>query len=216
MKAGNFREDLYYRLAGFTVTVPPLRERKEDIPLLALHFLKMFAAEMSREKATLSPEAMKALETYHFPGNVRELKNIIESALIRSGNSEIRPEHLYFVQPTVVSTDPIVMPNSVLEPPRLVQSQENEAMRKNFVGFQTANDNVREFIDECCEIVPYTEIHKPELFAIYQSFCERNKYQPASRNEFYRRILKLCPQVEDTLITKGRVKGFKGLRLKNR
>lgn len=196
IKAGNFREDLYYRLAGFTVTVPPLRERKEDIPLLALHFLKMFAAEMSRERATLSPEAMKALEAYHFPGNVRELKNIIESALIRSGNSEIRPEHLHFVQPTVV--------------------QENEAMRKNFVGFQTANDNVREFIDECCEIVLYTEIHKPELFAIYQSFCRRNKYHPASRNEFYRRILELYPQVEDTLITKERVKGFKGLRLKNR
>ena len=93
---GTFREDLYFRLARFTVEVPPLRERREDIPLLIEHFLRMFSTEMGIEKATLSPEALSDLTEYHFPGNIRELKNIIEHALIKSGGSTILPEHLYF------------------------------------------------------------------------------------------------------------------------
>ncbi|MBC8229675.1 sigma-54-dependent Fis family transcriptional regulator [bacterium] len=94
---GGFREDLYFRLAQFYVNVPPLRERKEDISLLVEHFLKMFAAEMGIQEPDITPEAMSALETYHFPGNVRELKNIIERALIKSGGSQIQPEHLHFI-----------------------------------------------------------------------------------------------------------------------
>jgi len=97
---GTFREDLYHRLAGFTVTVPPLRERKEDIPLLAEHFLNLFANEMGIQKPNLSQVALSALESYSFPGNVRELKNIIERALLESDGKEIQPEHLHFV-PTV-------------------------------------------------------------------------------------------------------------------
>jgi transcriptional regulator with GAF, ATPase, and Fis domain len=79
-----FREDLYFRLARSMVHVPPLRERIEDVPLLAEHFISIFATEMGLEQPALSAEAMKALMNYHFPGNVRELKNIIEHALIRS------------------------------------------------------------------------------------------------------------------------------------
>ena len=94
---GSFREALYFRLTRYTVTVPPLRERREDIPLLAEPFLKMFAVEMGIEQPVLSSEALSALETYHFPGNVRELKNIIEHALIKSGGSVIKPEHLHFI-----------------------------------------------------------------------------------------------------------------------
>ena len=93
---GEFREDLYFRLAAFTVAVPPLRERPSDIPLLVNHFLKMFATEMAIETPTLSDEALSALKAHAFPGNVRELKNIIERALIESGGGEIRPEHLHF------------------------------------------------------------------------------------------------------------------------
>ncbi len=91
---GSFREDLYFRLTGYTVTVPPLRERREDIPLLVEHFLKIFASEMGMEKPVLSPETLSALEVYHFPGNVRELKNIIENALIKNGGTVIKPESL--------------------------------------------------------------------------------------------------------------------------
>ena len=95
---GRFREDLYFRLTGFTVTVPPLRERVRDIPLLAEHFLTLFATEMGREPTVLSPEALERMESYGFPGNVRELKNVIEHALIKSDDAVIRPEHLPFIR----------------------------------------------------------------------------------------------------------------------
>ena len=95
MASGAFRADLYYRLARFTVSTPPLRERKEDLPLLAAHFLELFAREMNRQPPRLTALALAALERYHFPGNVRELKNVIERALIQSGGAEIAPEHLH-------------------------------------------------------------------------------------------------------------------------
>ena len=96
--AGRFREDLYYRLARFTVEVPPLRERREDIPLLANHFLRLFAAEMAVPHAAISPAALESLQAYDFPGNVRELKNIVERALIESGGETIGEEHLHLLR----------------------------------------------------------------------------------------------------------------------
>ena len=95
--AGVFRQDLYFRLARFTVEVPPLRRRREDIPLLAQHFLHLFAGEMGREAPTLHAETLEYLSSYDFPGNVRELKNIIERALLESEGGEIQFHHLHFV-----------------------------------------------------------------------------------------------------------------------
>ncbi|HAB18286.1 MAG TPA: sigma-54 dependent transcriptional regulator [Verrucomicrobiota bacterium] len=92
--AGTFRQDLFFRLARYRVNTPTLRERPEDIPVLALHFLRLFAAEMGLRPPPLTPPAQDALQHYDFPGNVRELKNIIERALIESGGDAIRPEHL--------------------------------------------------------------------------------------------------------------------------
>lgn len=97
IQAGEFREDLYFRLARFIISVPPLRARREDISVLTNHFLKMLSQEMGRENAVLSSEALEALMDYHFPGNVRELKNIIEHALILSRGGAIGPEHLYLL-----------------------------------------------------------------------------------------------------------------------
>ena len=94
---GVFRQDLYFRLAHFTVAVPPLRERQTDIPMLARHFLNLFAADMGREPPPLSKEVLAQLQKYSYPGNVRELKNIIERALIESSGGEIRPHHLHFL-----------------------------------------------------------------------------------------------------------------------
>ena len=88
--AGTFRQDLYFRLARYAVETPPLREHPEDIPLLAAHFLALFAAEMGIAPPAWTPQALAALEGYFFPGNVRELKNIIERALIESGGKSHR------------------------------------------------------------------------------------------------------------------------------
>jgi DNA-binding NtrC family response regulator len=95
--AGTFRQDLYFRLARYVLTTPPLRQRSEDVPLLASHFLQHFAVEMGFKPPPLSREAITALRQYHFPGNVRELRNIIERALIQSGGQPIQPEHLHLL-----------------------------------------------------------------------------------------------------------------------
>lgn len=95
--AGKFRHDLYFRLARFVTTVPPLRERREDIPLLAGHFLQTLAAEMGMTPPQLSASALTSLGQYDYPGNVRELRNLVERALIESGGGEIQPVHLHFV-----------------------------------------------------------------------------------------------------------------------
>ena len=80
--AGRFREDLYYRMTRFSILVPPLRERLEDIPSLAAHFLAQFASEMGRTTPKLAPEASDKLLEHDYPGNIRELKNVIERASI--------------------------------------------------------------------------------------------------------------------------------------
>ncbi len=105
LQAKSFRQDLYYRLARFTVTSPPLRERTEDIPILARHFLKLFAEEMGREVPDLSLDAVEILQRYRFPGNVRELKNLMERALIESGGVEVLPHHLHFLRVPRATTD---------------------------------------------------------------------------------------------------------------
>ncbi|MDR0585344.1 MAG: sigma-54 dependent transcriptional regulator [Treponema sp.] len=87
IKEGRFREDLYYRLNVFRVSLPPLRDRREDIPLLAEHFI---ARHKGRARPALSEEALEKLKRYSFPGNVRELENILERALIYCGDSLIR------------------------------------------------------------------------------------------------------------------------------
>jgi DNA-binding NtrC family response regulator len=102
---GDFRNDLYYRIAGYIVHVPPLRERKEDISLLVKHLLSLFAVEMGRPKAKLTHQALATLKNYHFPGNIRELKNLIEHALISSGGALIQPQHFHFAaQPPLETT----------------------------------------------------------------------------------------------------------------
>jgi transcriptional regulator with GAF, ATPase, and Fis domain len=99
-----FRQDLYFRLARFTVTAPPLRQRRQDIPLLACHFLRLFAGEMGHEVPLLNAAVLEDLQDYDFPGNVRELKNIIERTLIESAGAEIQPHHLHFLP----QADPLV------------------------------------------------------------------------------------------------------------
>jgi len=87
--AGEFREDLFYRLSVIPIHVPSLRERRDDIPLLARHFLEQFRKSMEKPIQGISPEAMSLLESYDWPGNVRELENTIESAVALESGAEI-------------------------------------------------------------------------------------------------------------------------------
>lgn len=91
---GTFREELYYRLAVVTLHIPPLRERREDIPLLAVHFLKHYCALNDREIKTFTPEAMRLLLEYPWPGNVRELENVVERAVLLTSGREINAHAL--------------------------------------------------------------------------------------------------------------------------
>lgn len=96
VKAGNFREDLYYRLLGIPVELPPLRDRGNDILLIATHFLKTFAKENKMGSVRLSKEAQSKLAKYPFPGNVRELKSIIELAAVMCDDNHIEAEDITF------------------------------------------------------------------------------------------------------------------------
>ncbi len=89
MKKGTFREDLYYRLNVIPIFVPPLRERKDDIPILAPHFLKKFSYERGKEITSFSPDVMDLLLAHSWPGNVRELENVIEHAIIIAKQDKI-------------------------------------------------------------------------------------------------------------------------------
>jgi formate hydrogenlyase transcriptional activator len=88
---GQFRIDLYYRLNVFPVMLPPLRERREDIPALVRHFVEKYARRMNRRIETIPPHAMKIFADYPWPGNVRELQNFMERAVILSPGSVLRP-----------------------------------------------------------------------------------------------------------------------------
>jgi len=95
---GTFRQDLYFRLARYVVNMPPLRERLDDLSLLVSHFLRLFSNEMGMSPPGVTPEALALLEAYTFPGNVRELKNVIERAVIESGGEPIRRCHIHLLE----------------------------------------------------------------------------------------------------------------------
>ena len=94
MEDGLFRTDLFYRISTIVLEIPPLRQRREDIPLFIDYFMKKFGYEMKKENVRMAPEVRQVLENYDYPGNIRELKNLIERLLVLSDRGEIRPEYL--------------------------------------------------------------------------------------------------------------------------
>ena len=94
IKQGIFRNDLYYRLQVIPINLPPLRERKEDIPLLTNHFISMFNREFKKNIKKAGKDVLKILQGYSWPGNVRELKNVIERAILLDAEDELLPEHI--------------------------------------------------------------------------------------------------------------------------
>ncbi|MDD3865964.1 MAG: sigma 54-interacting transcriptional regulator, partial [Candidatus Izemoplasmatales bacterium] len=123
---GKFREDLYYRLNVFPIYLPPLRNRIDDIPALVTFFAKKLSADLNLPQPVVSTAAMKILQTYHYPGNIRELQNIIERAMLLAGpaggNAEIQPHHLpkeiLHNVGEIVAADKISSPPSTSAAPR--------------------------------------------------------------------------------------------------
>ena len=130
MVAGNqFREDLFYRISVIPLHIPPLRYRREDIPLLANHFLTRLNSNMGRNIARLSDEALKKLENYEWPGNVRELENAMERAFILETAAELSAKHL----PDSLASNPKVRPLAVIPDDGIDLEQYVELMQKTYL-----------------------------------------------------------------------------------
>jgi transcriptional regulator with GAF, ATPase, and Fis domain len=104
---GRFRADLFYRLNVFPVQIPPLRDRQEDLPLLASHFLEKFHAQYDKRTLGLSDKALELCMQYRWPGNIRELENVIERGVILTDNNETISQDALFVAPPHVNPDSV-------------------------------------------------------------------------------------------------------------
>src|SRR5262252_2807928 len=135
--AGEFREDLFYRLSVIPIHVPALRERREDIPLLARHFLERFRNSMNKNVSGISPQAMRRLESYDWPGNVRELENTIERAVALESGPEISarvlPDRVNGLSPAVAAsldqTDSVHIPEEGIDFEQVVAGTERRYLQ---------------------------------------------------------------------------------------
>ena len=113
IESGGFRKDLYFRVTGYDIELKPLRERREDVELFLAHFLNRFAGELKVIAPALSPDAHEALLAYDYPGNIRELKSIVERALIESSGKTIQEHHLHLLnEKALVQSTSAVSPAS--------------------------------------------------------------------------------------------------------
>ncbi|HXE79324.1 MAG TPA: sigma-54 dependent transcriptional regulator [Vicinamibacterales bacterium] len=133
---GTFREDLFYRLNVIPVRLPPLRDRKEDVPLLAQHFLQKYAGELGRPPMTLSQSAMRALMNYHWPGNIRQLENAIERAVaLSAGRSQIEvgdlPPEVQQAEAVDATLPSLLFPEEGIDFERFIANVEREVIRRS-------------------------------------------------------------------------------------
>lgn len=134
VKKGNLRQDLYYRINVIELHVPSLRERREDIPLLARHFLEMLSQDNGLPPITISDEAMARLKNYNFPGNVRELENILQRALAMAEDHVIEAHDL----PELKSRDSDILPAAVREAREKVSGGEEFSLEKHLEEIEKA------------------------------------------------------------------------------
>ena len=110
VRDGSFREDLYYRLGVMPITLPPLRDRAGDVPVLTAHFVRAFNREFKKNVTGLSPAAVRSLEAYPWPGNVRELRNAVERAMLLADTDQLGPEHFSMIAATTPVTSGFSLP----------------------------------------------------------------------------------------------------------
>jgi two-component system response regulator PilR (NtrC family) len=134
VKEKRFREDLFYRLNVIQIKLPPLRDRREDIQILANHFLKKYSQELSKSISKISPEALQILLNYEYPGNVRELQNIIERAVALEGSSDLTAHNLssYLSEQPLLKKGPIdiEIPNDGIDLEKMVEDLERTLLLK--------------------------------------------------------------------------------------
>jgi PAS domain S-box-containing protein len=131
VRAGAFRDDLFYRLNVVKISLPPLRERKEDIPLLIEHFIKKYSAQQGKDIVGMASEALAILMRHDFPGNIRELENIVEYAFILCEGGYIQPEHLPEPFAAGVGAEETVQPMVDRAEPRSLEEIEKQAISRS-------------------------------------------------------------------------------------
>ncbi len=169
VEAGRFRQDLFYRLNGFTIQLPALRERRDDIALLADHFLRVFNRELGKNVRSMTPETQRLLETHHWPGNVREFQSALKFAMVHAIGEILTPDCLpETCRPAgSAATTPVSAPMPVggtLEVARLVRqlldSQSSEIYRQVFASVD------RVVLDEVLRHVKGNQLQAAELLGI--------------------------------------------------
>jgi two-component system nitrogen regulation response regulator GlnG len=166
---GKFRPDLYYRLGVFTIHLPPLRERGEDLPLLAQYYVRRFSREMGREIQDIDPEVFERLKSYPWPGNIRELQSVVKQALLRATGTVLLPRFL---------------PDATTEP--------NIASPSSSVGFDLADFVEQQLGSEVTDI--YSEVHRRVdrlLLARVLDHCGGNQHQAAKLLGIARHTLRM-------------------------
>jgi DNA-binding NtrC family response regulator len=136
VQRGAFREDLFFRLNIIPIDLPPLRERRDDIPLLVQHFLRKYAEKRDKEVRSLTPDALAMLKEYHYPGNVRELENIIERSVVLAYGDAITKDNLELFEANVDCGHNSDVPSSLdelKEAKRLIREQAIEPIERAFV-----------------------------------------------------------------------------------
>ena len=128
---GVLREDLYYRLNVIPIHLPPLRERPEDVPLLVAHFIGRIASDVGKTIAGISPEALAVLERYHWPGNIRELENVVERAIVLGSGEQITADSLppHLAQPAERGEFPVEIPAGGMDLEGLLAAVESRYIR---------------------------------------------------------------------------------------
>ncbi|BBL74913.1 sigma-54 interaction domain-containing protein [Methylomagnum ishizawai] len=167
VRAGTFREDLFYRLNVAPLDLPPLRERPGDILPLVLHFLRVYAERLGRSGVSLTQEAARRLQEYEWPGNIRELENVIHHALLVCAGSALKPTDLHF------SSTSFQRPATLAEP----QADSGELRRVLFRLFEQAPPNLMETIQET-------------LIRSAYDYCEHNQVHTARLLDISRNILR--------------------------
>ncbi len=176
IRTGRLREDLFYRLNTFTLNIPPLRERTEDIPELAQLFLQRFCSQMHKQIMTIQSEAYDALLRYHWPGNVRQLQNVIERAVVLTQGSMITPRNLPHEVVHGVPFDPAsgplpVQDTSQLSPVRphrlMTDSQSFNLAEREKAALVAALDQCNGNKKKAAELLG---IHRPTLYTKLKKF----------------------------------------------